>query len=268
MEPGLRPGDDATARFRGAGTGALLGASGALSAALRRAQHASGGAFERRANIPPAAAADDTAVPQAAYHHDSQIAAAQQGSDVAAVGVRQGPVSHRHWRGRARRPGFGETRHLLQRQGLLRSGGGAPRARYQGRGHHPHRATLSLPAQGIRRGDEALPERDPCGLVPGRAADPGRLAPDAALLRREHARGAEAAVRRAAVFGLSRGRILRQAPGTAEGAGRGGVGQVQGVGAIEVATSTADDAEYAEEEKNGSLLSSASSATSAVTSFL
>ena len=56
----------------------------------------------------------------------------------------------------------------------------------------PRRAALSVPAQGVRGRAEEVPERDRSRLVPGRAAEPGRLVLRPALHPREHERGPEA----------------------------------------------------------------------------
>jgi hypothetical protein len=93
--PCQRPDADAAARLRGPGTGAQLGAARALHATGRRQQHADRAADFGQPDLPPAAAADGAPVPQAADHLDAQEPAAQQGRDLAAVGVHQAASSDR-----------------------------------------------------------------------------------------------------------------------------------------------------------------------------
>ena len=75
--------------YEGQGPEHSLRSSRALSATLRRAQHAGLRAEHRGADVPHAAPADVAAVPQAAHRHDAQIAAAQEGSVVAYPRVRE-----------------------------------------------------------------------------------------------------------------------------------------------------------------------------------
>jgi 2-oxoglutarate dehydrogenase E1 component len=60
------------------------------------------------------------------------------------------------------------------------------------RGHHARRAALPVPAQGLRGRAQEVPQRHRHRVVPGRAAEPGRLVLRAALHPREHARRPEA----------------------------------------------------------------------------
>ena len=75
---------------------------------------------------------------------------------------------------------------------------------------HPRRAALSVPAQGVRGRAEEVPERDRSGLVPGRAAEPGRL-----VLRRSTtstrtcSEGQKLGYAGRAGFGVAGGRLLR-----------------------------------------------------------
>ncbi len=119
-------------------------------------------------------------------------------------------------------------------QGGLRPDPPARREEGLGRGHRARRAALSLPAQGLRRGTEALPERHRDGLVPGRAAEPGRLVLRAALRAREHARRPEARLCRPAGVGLAGGGLCPPAPGAAEGAARPGLRQAEGLRPVQV----------------------------------
>ena len=221
--------------YEGQGPGAQLGPPGALHAAGRRQQHAGGAAHQRQPDLPPAAPADGAAVPQAADHPDAEVAAARQGRDLAAVGVHQGRVPHRHRRqprrGRGRQ---GQARHRLLGQGGLRPDPPPRREEGLGRGHRARRAAVPVPAQGLRRGAEALPERHRGDLVPGRAAEPGSLVLRAALRAREHGRRAEAGLRRAPGLGLAGGGLRPPAPGAAEGAARPGLRQAQGLRPVQV----------------------------------
>ncbi len=200
----------AAARLRRAGAGALVGAPRALPAALRRAQHPGRGAVQPGADLPPAAPADAAQLPQAAGGDDAEVAAAQTRGGVEPQGPREGRVQDRHRRNRRAR---GEGRHAHRRllgQGLLRPALRAARAPPRPHRHHPRRAALSVPAQAVRGRDEAVPERARSGVVPGRAAEPGRVVPDQALLRREHAQRPEAVLRGAAVVGVAGGGLCRR----------------------------------------------------------
>ena len=73
------------------------------------------------------------------------------------------------------------------------------------------------------------PERHRHRLVPGRAAEPGRLVLRAALHPREHAGRPEAGLLRPRRLGLAGGGLFAPAPGTAKGAGRRRVRQAQGL---------------------------------------
>jgi len=74
-----RPRHAVAARLRGPGARALLGAPGALPAALRRRQHAGGQRLDAGQLLPRPAPPDDPRVPEAADRHDPQVAAAPQG---------------------------------------------------------------------------------------------------------------------------------------------------------------------------------------------
>ena len=65
----------------------------------------------------------------------------------------------------------------------------------------------------------------------------GRLVLRAALCAREHARGAEARLRRAPGLGLAGRRLCAPSPGAAEGAARPGLWQAQGIRPVQVITS-------------------------------
>ena len=85
-----RPRAAVAARLRGPGAGAFLGAARALSAALRRGQHAGLQHHDRGELFPRAAAADPAQIPQAAGRRHAEIAAARQGGRVAARRFRAG----------------------------------------------------------------------------------------------------------------------------------------------------------------------------------
>ncbi len=112
-------------------------------------------------------------------------------------------------------------------QGLLRSPRRAARAAHGQRRDHPRGAAVSVPAQAVRRRDEALCERARGGVVPGGAAEPGRLVPDPALPGREHAFGPEALFCRPAVRGGACRRISGAAQPAPEGAHRPGARKAQ-----------------------------------------
>ena len=108
------------------------------------------------------------------------------------------------------------------------------RAQERRRRGHPRRAALSVPAQGVRGRAEEVPEPDRGRLVPGRAAEPGRLVLRPALHPREHDRRPAARLRGPAAVGVAGGRLCAPAPGAAEGAARAGLRQAQGLRADQV----------------------------------
>ena len=110
----------------------------------------------------------------------------------------------------------------------------ARRAQERRRRDHARRAALSVPAQGVRGRAQEVPEPDRGRLVPGRAAEPGRLVLRAALHPREHDRRPEARLRRAGAVGVAGGGLRAPAPGAAEGAARAGLRQAQGLRADQV----------------------------------
>lgn len=85
----------------------------------------------------------------------------------------------------------------------------------------PHKAFAAEP--------EEVPERHRHRVVPGRAAEPGRLVLRAALHPREHARRPEAGLLRPCRFGIARGGLLAPASGAAKGTGGRRVREAQGV---------------------------------------
>ena len=82
----LRTDAAAAARLRGRRAGAFLGAPGALSAAVRREQHAGVRALDPGTDVPHAAATDAPGLPQAAHRHDAQEPAAARAVGVGARG--------------------------------------------------------------------------------------------------------------------------------------------------------------------------------------
>ena len=190
--------------YEGQGPEHSSGAPGALPAAVRRLQHPGLRACDAGADVLPAAAADDPPVPQAAHHLHAEEPAAPQGVGVAAGGIRREQVQGGQRRmGRRHRAEAGEARDFLLRQGLLRSSRGAQGERHQGRGHRAHRAALSVPARRVPGADQPLRQCAGSRLVPGRAGQPGRLAPHPALPAAPHARGPGAGTRDAAVVGVA-----------------------------------------------------------------
>jgi hypothetical protein len=97
------------------------------------------------------------------------------------------------------------------------------------RGHHPRRAALPVPAQGVWCRGQEVPERDRHRVVPGRAAEPGCLVLRAALHPREHARRPEAGLCRSRRLGVACRGLRAPAPGAAEDPDRGGFRQAQGL---------------------------------------
>ena len=123
----------------------------------------------------------------------------------------------------------GQAPDRLLGQGLLRPRPLARRAQEHRRRDHPRRAALSVPAQGVRGRAEEVPEPDRGRVVPGRAAEPGRLVLRPALHPREHERRPAARLRRPAAVGVAGGGLCAPAPGAAEGAARAGLRQAQGL---------------------------------------
>ena len=76
--------------------------------------------------------------------------------------------------------------------------------------------------------DEEVPERGRHRVVPGRAAEPGRLVLRAALHPREHARRPEARLRRPSGLGIAGRRLRPPAPGAADRAAGAGLHEAQG----------------------------------------
>ena len=180
--------DAAAARLRRAGSGALVGASRAFPAAVRRPQHAGlqpttpAQIFHllRRQMIRLFRKPLIILTPKSLLRHKepcSDLHELAKGAFQTVIPAK--PTTHRSEEGQAR--------HRLLRQGLLRPA--PPRASERERhGDRPHRAALSVPAQGVLERDEEVPTRDRSRLVPGRAAEPGRVVPDPAQPAREHRR--------------------------------------------------------------------------------
>ena len=142
------------ARLRRPGTGAFLGTAGAVPAALRRAQHAGVRALDAGTDVPHDAPADAAVVPQAARRDDAEEPVAAQVLGLPADRLVGWPVQPDHRRRVTDRQGQRETRHLLQRQGLLRPVGRAADQQHAGRCDRQDRAVVSVPHRGVC-GDDA-----------------------------------------------------------------------------------------------------------------
>ncbi len=233
----VRPRVPAAARLRRAGPGAFLGAARALPADVRRRQHAGRQLHDAGELLPHPAPPAQARDPQAADPDDAEVAAAPQARGVAArrdggrhlvppraVG-RRAASAGREDQARARRQD--PPRRAVLGQGLLRPLRGAREARHRRHLHPARRAALSVPDQGAGDGAVALQAgRD--RLVPGRAAQHGRLALRRALSRMgaQPDRGQEppAALCHASGVGRDRGRPDVEASGAAEAIARRSVG--------------------------------------------
>ena len=205
---------DAAARLRRPGSGALVGAPRALPAAVRRHTTCRSCSRPRRRRSSTCCAARWCAPfrkPLVIITPKSLLRNKDAG--VAAVGAGQGRVPDRDRRTGRRRSTPNKVKRVdrLLGQGLLRPGQEArARRKADRRRHHPRRAAVSVPAQGVRGRAEEVPERDRSGVVPGRAAEPGRL-----VLRSQHnihenmLEGPEARLRRPSGLRVA-GRRLRR----------------------------------------------------------
>ena len=221
--PHVRPHAAAAARLRRAGPGALArrassaSCSCAPSTTCRWCVPTDAGA-----DLPHAAPADGAHVAQAADHHDAEDPAAQQGRGLAARRARQAARFQTRDPRETRSSTPTKVKRVVVCSGkvyydLVEK---RARARHRRRRDRARRAALSVPAQGVRGRAEEVPERDRRRVVPGRAAEPGRVVPHPALHPREHARRPEAGLRRPRRLGLAGRGLLAPAPGAAEGAGR------------------------------------------------
>ena len=135
----VRPRLPAAARLRRAGAGTFLGSARALSAALRRGQHAGRLSDDAGQFLPRAAPSDQARVPQAADRDDAEVDAAQQAGGVEPGSLRRGhelpspAVGHRRDpQGREDQAGARRqdpARDPVCGQGLLRSLRGTGEAR-------------------------------------------------------------------------------------------------------------------------------------------
>ena len=173
-----RPGDAAAPRLRGPGTGALLGPPRALPAAVRRGQHAGRATCTTPANYFHAAAPPDAPrLPQAAGRVDAEVAAAPQAGGLAAGGIRPRHPFHAYPDRAVELVADDKVRRVVlctgkvyydllqeretrEHQRTSRSSGWSSSIRSR---HDADRSELS-----------PLQERR-CRLVPGRAAEHGRL---------------------------------------------------------------------------------------------
>ena len=176
----MRPGAAAAARLRGPGPGAFLGAPGALPAAVRARTTCRSACRPRRRRCSTCCAGRCCAVvPQAADRHDAEEPAAPR-----AVGVGAGrpdaaaASSASSARSTSSPPPKVRARGVLQRQGLLRPAQGAPQARVCSDVAIVRVEQLyPFPREEYQPISTAIPTRG-SRLVPGRAAEPGRLVPD------------------------------------------------------------------------------------------
>ncbi|CAA9468571.1 MAG: 2-oxoglutarate dehydrogenase E1 component, partial [uncultured Solirubrobacteraceae bacterium] len=216
-------------RLRGLGTRALVGAPGAIPAAVGRRQPARRLAHHAGAVLPPPAPAGEGREAPSAGDHDPQVAAAPSAGDFshrAPLGVAVLPRARRA----AHRRGQGPAARAVHRQDLLRPQEPRHSRGQRARRDQPRRAPVSLPAGPDRGRARPLsqPARSPLGA--GGAAQHGRArAHDAAPAADPAARSglrlrrpARAGVDRR---GLSGGPHERAEPHHPHGAGRLGVGE-------------------------------------------
>ena len=178
--PPVRPDAVPAARLRRPGPGAFLGAPRALPAAVRREQHAGVRAVDAGADVPHAAPADAARAAQAAHRDDAEEPAAPR-----AVGVGAGGPDRRRLRARSSTRSTTCTPAQVRRV-VFCSGKvyfdlleGAPR----GDAATTWRSCASSSSiRSRRRSTRRSLRRYSAGardrLVPGRAAEPGRLVPD------------------------------------------------------------------------------------------
>src|SRR5690606_13855491 len=119
----------------------------------------------------------------------------------------------------------GQARRAVLGQGVLRPARGHAQARGRRRGADPRRAAVSVPARTAGRRAQVLHEGHRRGLVPGRAAQPGRLVPDPPPPGRLPGAEADAALRRPRAFAGTGRRPLQRPRRRAEAAGRRRAGQ-------------------------------------------
>ena len=112
-------------------------------------------------------------------------------------------------------------RHRLHGQGLFRARRLPARAQVAGRRDHPAGAALPVPARRLQGRAREVPARDRGGLVPGGAAEPGRVVSAARVFPCRRAAEAGRRVRRPPGVGVDGGRLHVEAPRTAAAAGRG-----------------------------------------------
>ena len=163
-----------------------------------RQQHAGRAADLGEPDLPRAAPADGAHVPQAADHHDAEVAAARQGRGLAADRLHQGRVQDRDRRAerrgqrRARSSASiacsGKVYYDLVARARERKNADVAIIRVEQLYPFPHKAF----AAELKK----YPNADRGRLVPGRAAEPGRLVLRPALHPREHDRGPAPRLRR------------------------------------------------------------------------
>jgi 2-oxoglutarate dehydrogenase E1 component len=213
--------------YEGPGPRAQLGRAWSASCSCRPTPTCRWCSPPRPARSSTCCAADGAQPAQAAGHHDAQVAAAEQGRDLAAVRVHQGSFQ----------TVIPDSKDLKAdkvkrcRPARARSTTTWPRSARKGRDDVAIMRVEQLypvPAQGLSRGTEEVPEPHRHRVVPGRAAEPGRLVLHAAQHPREHAGRPEAGLRRPRRLGVAGGRLFAPAPGAAEGAGRRRFGKLKG----------------------------------------
>ena len=123
-------------------------------------------------------------VPPAADRDEPEEPAAAQGGGLHARRARVRPIPERDRRDRQDRREERAPGDRLLGQGLLRARRLSPRAQGPRRRDHAARAALPVPARRFQGCPGAVPARERSGLVPGRAAEPGRLVPVARVFPR------------------------------------------------------------------------------------
>ncbi len=126
--------------------------------------------------------------PKSLLRHELSVSSLE---DLSREHVRDG---HR----RAGRPAgrAGASSRVLQRQGLLRPAEGASQVEHPRCRARPHRTALSVPDGRVRGGAEEVLERPRARVVPGRAAESGRLVQHSPSLAGNVDRSSRCAVRR------------------------------------------------------------------------
>ncbi len=178
--PALGAHDVPAARLRRPRPRAFLGAARTIPAAVRRAQHAGRRAVDSGANVPHAAPADGPAGPQAARRAHAEEPAAPQAIGVGARRSLARPLSSDDRGSGADGRRVRRAHRVLQRQGLLRPRRIPPQREFVRRRARADRGAISVSDRRVCSHHRALQERKRDRLVPGRAAESGRLVSDPA----------------------------------------------------------------------------------------